>query len=87
MKCPSCNGTRLLVTDSRQPKGQNAERYTYVPDNATYRRRECYDCGHRFSTYEITATYYKTLVLREDATGIESLKHHLTELLQRLEEL
>ena len=40
MTCPKCNGI-TSVLDSR-------ERYGKV-----YRRRECLNCGNRFSTHEI----------------------------------
>lgn len=42
MKCPFCSGTENRVIDSRISKDGNAIR----------RRRECADCGKRFTTYE-----------------------------------
>lgn len=41
MKCPECNGEESKVIDSRPS------------DNKVRRRRECIQCGHRFTTYEI----------------------------------
>jgi transcriptional regulator NrdR family protein len=41
MRCPLCHSGRLSVEDSRHR------------DGFVYRRRECRDCGHRFSTIEI----------------------------------
>lgn len=42
MNCPYCNSENLKVTDSRP-----------VPnDNSIRRRRECIDCGMRFTTFE-----------------------------------
>ncbi|MCY4108994.1 MAG: transcriptional regulator NrdR [Chloroflexi bacterium] len=40
MRCPDCGGGDLKVTDSRE----NVE--------SVRRRRECNDCGRRFTTYE-----------------------------------
>lgn len=42
MRCPQCDGIRLRVVDSRTARGGRAVR----------RRRECADCGARFTTYE-----------------------------------
>ncbi|MGM5483079.1 MAG: ribonucleoside triphosphate reductase [Nanobdellota archaeon] len=42
MKCPYCNSTELKVLDKR--KGTDEE--------STRRRRECLQCGKRFTTYE-----------------------------------
>jgi transcriptional repressor NrdR len=40
MFCPKCNSDKSSVTDSRSDSG------------AIRRRRECQDCGFRFTTYE-----------------------------------
>lgn len=42
MRCPSCGHEEDKVVDSRSTK-ENA---------AVRRRRECLECGHRFTTYE-----------------------------------
>lgn len=42
MKCVYCNCTESKVTDSRPTED----------DNAIRRRRECINCGKRFTTYE-----------------------------------
>lgn len=42
MKCPFCNNLDSKVVDSRPDKGGSAIR----------RRRECEQCGKRFTTYE-----------------------------------
>ena len=42
MKCPFCGETNKKVIDSRLSKDGNVIR----------RRRECIDCGRRFTTYE-----------------------------------
>jgi len=42
MKCPFCNSNENKVTDSRETSEGTAIR----------RRRECIDCGKRFTTYE-----------------------------------
>ncbi len=52
MKCPFCNCAELKVTDSR-----NA-----IEVNAIRRRRECLECGRRFTTFEtveLTVQVYK----------------------------
>ena len=42
MKCPKCNSTHSRVIDSRHADEANAIR----------RRRECENCGTRFTTFE-----------------------------------
>lgn len=42
MKCPKCNFSESKVLDTRQTEDGFKIR----------RRRECIDCGHRFTTYE-----------------------------------
>lgn len=42
MKCPFCGNTNTQVKDSRDT----------IDENAIRRRRECPDCGGRFTTYE-----------------------------------
>ena len=42
MKCPKCNSTHSRVVDSRHADEANAIR----------RRRECENCGTRFTTFE-----------------------------------
>lgn len=42
MKCPFCGSNNSQVKDSRET----------VDENAIRRRRECPDCGGRFTTYE-----------------------------------
>ncbi len=42
MRCPKCGHIDSKVIDSRPSENQEAIR----------RRRECIDCGHRFTTYE-----------------------------------
>lgn len=41
MKCPFCRKTETKVTDKRE-----------AGENAIRRRRECLECGKRFTTYE-----------------------------------
>lgn len=47
MRCPFCNSQENKVIDSR----------TAQKNNAIRRRRECIDCGHRFTTYEYVVEY------------------------------
>ena len=42
MRCPKCNHDSTKVMDSRESQEWNVIR----------RRRECDDCGHRFTTFE-----------------------------------
>ena len=42
MKCPFCGSTNTQVKDSRDT----------IDETAIRRRRECPDCGGRFTTYE-----------------------------------
>lgn len=42
MRCHACGGGETRVVDSRPAEGRGAVR----------RRRECPDCGHRFTTFE-----------------------------------
>lgn len=46
MTCVIC-GEKTRVVDSRSQ------------EDSKYRRRECVECGHRFSTVEIDADYYE----------------------------
>ncbi len=52
MKCPFCNSVETKVVDSRAAQKNNAIR----------RRRECLDCGHRFTTYEYVVEYPLTII-------------------------
>ena len=52
MKCPFCDSSETKVVDSRSAQKNNAIR----------RRRECLDCGHRFTTYEYVVEYPLTII-------------------------
>ena len=55
MKCPVCNSPDSRVLDSRP-----------VEDGASIkRRRECPNCGRRFTTYEVVDTVPITVVKRD----------------------
>ncbi|MBF0778015.1 transcriptional regulator NrdR [Streptococcus cuniculi] len=57
MRCPKCTSIKSSVVDSRQAEDGNTIR----------RRRECENCGHRFTTYERVEE--KTLVVvKKDGT-------------------
>lgn len=49
MTCPICNG-KTKVIDSRHE------------DDSTRRRRECVECGYRFSTTEVDSDLYQRMV-------------------------
>lgn len=57
MRCPSCDYSEHKVVDSRGSRGGRAIR----------RRRECLQCGHRFTTYELIEKEPFT-ILKSDGT-------------------
>lgn len=60
MICPHCESTESKVVDSR----------TVPRDNSIRRRRECLDCGTRFTTYEY-ALRHPLLVVKKDGQRVE----------------
>ena len=57
MKCPFCNQENTRVIDSRP-----------VPDNNSIRRRrQCDECGKRFSTYEKIETIPLTVIKKDQS--------------------
>ena len=57
MKCPFCNQENTRVIDSRP-----------VPDNNSIRRRrQCDECGKRFTTYEKIETIPLTLIKKDQS--------------------
>lgn len=57
MKCPNCSFPETKVIDSRKTEDQNAIR----------RRRQCEDCGRRFTTFE-TIERSPLSVIKKDGT-------------------
>lgn len=57
MKCPYCSGENIKVIDSR-PSEEN---------NAIRRRRQCEECGKRFTTYE-TIESAPLIIIKKDDT-------------------
>jgi len=55
MKCPYCGSPATRVVDSRPAQKSNAIR----------RRRECEDCGKRFTSYE-NVVEYPLMVIKND---------------------
>ena len=55
MRCPVCGHPESKVTDSRFSEQQNATR----------RRRECLECGERFTTYERLEEQPITVIKRD----------------------
>ena len=55
MKCPACSGSESKVVDSRTAREGQAIR----------RRRECIDCGARFTTYEYIE-HTQVLIIKKD---------------------
>lgn len=58
MKCPFCGSTNTQVKDSRDT----------IDETAIRRRRECPDCGGRFTTYERVQLQDLTVVKKERRT-------------------
>ena len=57
MKCPFCNQENTRVIDSRS-----------VPDNNSIRRRrQCDECGKRFTTYEKIETIPLTVIKKDQS--------------------
>lgn len=56
MKCPNCGHLESKVIDSRPTENSSIRR-----------RRECLECGYRFTTYEIIDTI-PTYILKKDGT-------------------
>ena len=57
MKCPFCNQENTRVIDSRP-----------VPDNNSIRRRrQCEECGKRFTTYEKIETIPLTVIKKDQS--------------------
>ena len=59
-ECPECHGTSIMVTDSRK------NRETGLPR----RRRQCHDCGIRFTTYEVVAADLRDILAFEKWHGM-----------------
>lgn len=57
MKCPACGSEESKVIDSRPVEENNSIR----------RRRECLDCQHRFTTYEVIEAF-QPIVVKKDGT-------------------
>jgi transcriptional repressor NrdR len=55
MKCPYCGSENLKTLETRDS-----------PDNTVRRRKECVDCGKRFTTYEYVETI-ELMVRKKDS--------------------
>jgi len=55
MRCPYCNSENSKTLETRES-----------PENTTRRRRECINCGKRFTTYEYVETV-ELMVRKKDA--------------------
>ncbi len=60
MKCPYCQSAENKVVDSR----------TVTRDGSIRRRRECLDCGKRFTTYEYIVQH-PLLVVKKSGQRVE----------------
>ena len=66
MKCPKCNSTHSRVVDSRHADEANAIR----------RRRECENCGTRFTTFEHIEVS-PLIVVKKDGTREQFLRENI----------
>ncbi|MCG2361150.1 transcriptional regulator NrdR [Staphylococcus epidermidis] len=66
MKCPKCNSTHSKVVDSRHADEANAIR----------RRRECENCGTRFTTFEHIEVS-PLIVVKKDGTREQFLREKI----------
>lgn len=71
MRCPNCDGTENRVVDTRTSRGGRAVR----------RRRECMDCGGRFTTYEYVESR-PIQILKRDGSAEEFDRDKLARSLQ-----
>lgn len=60
MRCPFCKEDNDKVIDSRSSEGGRVIR----------RRRECLECGRRFTTYEKIGESFKLNVIKRDGTRV-----------------
>ncbi len=60
MNCPYCGHPESRVVDSRETESKEAIR----------RRRECFACGQRFTTYEMVEQIPITVVKRDGSTEL-----------------
>ena len=67
-ECPRCCG-ETTVTESRTRGLRGID--LRPGESATYRRRRCPDCGHRFTTYELTVDILNRII---SARGIGMTK-------------
>ena len=67
MRCPRCDGRENKVVDTRTSRGGRAVR----------RRRECLECGERFTTYEYVEAR-PIQVLKADGSAQEFDREKLT---------
>ncbi len=58
MRCPFCQHTKTKVIDSRESGPE------------TRRRRECANCGKRFTTYERVEQVTKLIVIKKDGSRV-----------------
>lgn len=71
MNCPKCR-SETRVVDSR------------MNEDSIRRRRECRECGHRFSTMEVDVNYYATTMERKEKAFREAFFDGFSELGARL---
>jgi len=75
MRCPYCNADKdhLKVIDSRTCDGEKSIR----------RRRECLQCGKRFTTYERVEEHAKLTVVKKDGRRVPWDRNKILEGLER----
>jgi hypothetical protein len=68
-ECPFCKQQTCITIESRINK-----------DNTRRRRKECTECKHRYTAYEVSEEFYKTALVNQRAVDnfIKSLNLNLT---------
>lgn len=59
MRCPNCGSFNTQVRNCRRYEPQFDENHT------VWRRRLCHDCGHKWTTYEVSDKQYQKLLEME----------------------
>lgn len=71
-ECPACGSALVQVFNSRNRETSGIK----------YRQRECLECGHRYSSYELLAEEYNALV--KDSEELRKIRSSWNEILQSL---
>ena len=78
IQCPKCGSDASSVVDSRTWSPGQRERFRYGAEGIR-RRRECGNCGERFTTHEMIAGSWVDESLQEKANKWDGLIESLRE--------